>query len=219
MKDNPDKLGEGHQTSPDVSGGKNCFDVTDPAFIADPYAVYDHLRADGPLHLVAPGVWLITQYDAAAKALLDKRLTTRPAPFALVHERNRDTFVAADVARHLIAFQDPPEATQPRRMLTAEVQTVSRKLEHDLADLAAELVLALQPDTTFDFVDTVATPFAVGAMCRIFGFPPSDADLIKAWSSSFFRMFHSVPDRETLLGMNVDMGAFRTYIRSAVASR
>lgn len=219
MKNNPDKLGEVHQSSPDVSGGKIRFDVTDPDFIADPYAVYDSLRADGPLHPVAPGVWLITQYDAAAKALLDKRLTNRPAPFALVHERNRDTFVAADVARHLIAFQDPPEATPPRRLLTAEVHAVSRILENDLDDLAADVVLALQPDTTFDFVDTVATPFAVRAMCRIFGFPPSDADRIKAWSSSFFRMFHSIPDRETLLGMNVDMGAFRVYIRSAVASR
>lgn len=192
------------------------FSLSDPDFITDPYATYDMMRKQGPLYSVAPGVWLVTHYEVAAKALLDKRLSNRPAPFALVHKRHRDTFVAADVASHLIAFRDPPESIPARRLLATELLAFCRGRGPGIATLATELVQGLQADMPFDFVDVIAVPFAVRAMCRIFGFPETDADRLKEWSAQFFHMFHSIPDRDTLLRMNVSLGAFRAYVHASV---
>lgn len=191
----------------------------DSAFIADPYPVYDRLREKGALHSVAPGVWLITRYEDAVNALRDNRLSNQPAPFALVNAKHRSTFIAADIAQHLIAFRDPPDSIQPRRLLAGEIQAFCRGREQLFLDLAAELVTSVRPDTSFDFVETIAVPFAVRAMCRIFGFPETDADRLKAWSTLFFHMFHSIPDRQTQRRMNAALGEFRSYVRKAVAAR
>ena len=168
---------------------------------------------------MTPGVYLVTQYLDASKALLDKRLSNRPAPFALVNERNRETFVAADVARHLIAFQDAPEVIMPRRVLATELQAFCHTINTLLDDLADEIVSSIPSGGRLDFVEVVAIPFAVRAMCQIFGFPERDASQIKAWSEPFFSLFHAIPDRATLLGMNATLEEFRSYVTCAIEDR
>lgn len=116
-------------------------------FVESPYATYEKMRGKQPVHPVAAGIWLLTRYEDAAAALLDKRLSNRPAPYALVHARNRDVFVAADVAQHLIAFRDAPDATQPRRVLATELQAFCRGRKSSLDDLAADLVAPLKAGT------------------------------------------------------------------------
>jgi len=192
--------------------------LADEAFISDPYKLYDKLRARGPLHSMDRGVWLIVGYNAAVNALLDARLSNRPALFALLHERNHATFVGADVARNLIAFQDPPQPVQPRRLMATELNALIKTRWKLLDDLAAELVAGMKPGD-FDFIEAVAAPYALRAMCLIFGLPETDLLQLKIWSEAFFYLFQPISDRGTLLKMNAKIGAFRAYLASAIEER
>lgn len=192
-------------------------DFLDPGFVGNPYPTYGRLRADGGVCRIGAGVWFVSRYEDAANALLHKDLSNRPSPFALVNARHRDDFVAADVAQHLIAFRDPPDATAPRRFIATELQAFCRGRTAMLDDLAARMVARIVPGDRFDLVDSIAIPYAVRAMCRIFGLPDTDADRLKGWSALFFHMFHAIPDRATLMRMNTGAGEFRAYVQAAVA--
>lgn len=182
----------------------------------DPYPTYSQLQSVRGLHQVASGVWFVSRYEDAANALLHKSLSNRPAPFALVNARHRDAFVAADIAQHLIAFRDPPDAVAPRRFIATELVAFCKGRAPMLDDLAARTVAQIAPGASFDLVETVAVPFAVRAMCRIFGLPETDAGQLKHWSALFFHMFHAIPDRDTLMRMNTAVGEFREYVQAAV---
>ncbi|HEX3992406.1 MAG TPA: hypothetical protein VHX39_14645, partial [Acetobacteraceae bacterium] len=48
------------------------FDVRDPAFLADPYPVFNRLRTSTPA-FKALGRWFITRYDDTTQLLRDRR--------------------------------------------------------------------------------------------------------------------------------------------------
>src|SRR5690348_18454801 len=49
------------------------FDPRDPAFVANPYPVYDHLRATAPVWKAPFGRWFLTRYDDCNLLLRDRR--------------------------------------------------------------------------------------------------------------------------------------------------
>ena len=85
------------------------FEPTAPEVTAEPYTLYDQLRRDAPYSWNPKGFWFLSRYDDVKACLSDPRFSNRPAPFALVNARNRDRFVAADVANNLMAFMDAPD--------------------------------------------------------------------------------------------------------------
>ena len=54
-------------------------DLTDPRFKANPYPVYERLRAEAPVIRARLGwgynAWLVTRYDDVLAALKDQRFT------------------------------------------------------------------------------------------------------------------------------------------------
>jgi cytochrome P450 len=208
-----------HAPSQDRAPAPPQFRLADRALIADPYAYYDDLRARDPVHEVSDGVYLLTRYADCAAALTDKRLSNRPAPFALLHPRHRETFIGADIAQNLIAFRDAPDVTAARKALATTFIAGTRHSAPVLADLARARAAALETDGPVDFVADVAMPYALHAMCRILGFPEEDAPRLKAWSAEFFYLFHAIPDRETLKRLNAQLAEFRAYTAGIVADR
>ena len=66
----------------------------DEEFVQDPYALYEKLREQGPIHPVTmprgSRAWLITRYDEARTALADSRLHKNFRHASGIFERNRE---------------------------------------------------------------------------------------------------------------------------------
>ena len=194
-----------------MTGTSDRFILANRDIIANPYALYDKLRSDEPIHEVSKGVYFLSRHADCAAALTDRRLSNRPAPFALLNERYKSDFVGAQIAEHLIAFRDPPEVSKARKLLATEFMAFTRRCGPMLAELAKEAVGDLAQNASADFVTAVAQPYALKGMCRTLGFPDEDAGRLKDWSADFFYLFHAIPDRETLVGLNAALADFRTY--------
>lgn len=195
------------------------FILSKKEIIADPYGYYDDLRAKSPVCEIASGVYFLSRYPDCAAALIDRRLSNRPAPFALLHKRHQADFIGADIAQNLIAFRDAPDVKFARKSLATEFMAFTKSRAPVLAELAKESVAGLDSVQTADFVSDVALPFAVHSMCRIMGFPEADAARLKAWSADFFYLFHAIPDRETLVRLNAQLAEFRSYTREILQAR
>lgn len=201
-----------------ASASVEPFTPDDPAVMADPYPKYDSLRTHDPVHYNPKGFWFLSGYDDVALALRDKRLSNRPAPFALLHARHRSRFVASDVAAHLMAFHDTPSHAELRRPLAGAFGKSLRAVEVELADITAEIVDDLPRNAPFDAVAQFAAPCALRTTARMIGLPEQDLPQIAQWSSDFFYMFHAIPDADTLAQMNASVFAFRAYITQLVSA-
>ncbi len=192
------------------------FDPNDSGFSKDPYAVYAHLRKVDPIHWEPKGFWVITRYADVRSALGDHRFSNRPAPFALVHIRNRERLIAADVANRLIAFMDAPEHTALRAPISKAFRESLKANLPAFGKLTDELLAKMPKGETVDFVKIFAEPFAALSVCQMFGFPEKDAGRLLAWSDDFFTLFHAIPDQAALEKLEGSLGEFRDYVREQV---
>lgn len=202
-----------------MSVDAEIFAPLDPDFIRDPYSRYEVLRRDDPVHQSAAGFWVLTRYEDVAAGLRDPRLSNRPARFALVNRRNAERYVAAAVANNIIAFQDPPEHTTPRRLIASSLQTFLKARKPVVRQIADNLVAELRGARSVEFMTDFSIPFAAGCTCRVMGFPESDIPLLKRWSGLFFYLFHSIPNAEVLEQVNHALAEFRQYVHEAVEER
>ena len=191
------------------------FDPNDPEITRDPYPAYAKLRADAPVSWNPRGFWFVSRFDDVRACLNDPRFSNRPAPFALVHQRNKDRFTAADVANNLIAFQDAPEHPPLRSWVARCFATHIRDCDTMLADCAQACVTQL-PAGSFDAVGKFALPFSAQAICRILGFPVQDAARVAAWSMDFFDLFHAIPDKANFERLNQNLADFRAYVLARI---
>ncbi len=186
--------------------------LKDPAFFADPYPTYAALQGDDPVHWAPEGFWFLSAYDDVRAALSDARLSNHPAAFAVLHARNRDQRIAADIANRLIAFMDAPEHTALRGPIAKGFRQALSDLQPDFAHLTRQRIQQYTPNQDIDFVSDFAEPLAADMACAMFGLPSADAAEITEWSYDFFTLFHAVPDPATLNALEPRLRAFRDYM-------
>ncbi|WP_424971806.1 cytochrome P450 [Dinoroseobacter sp. S76] len=197
----------------------SSFEPNDPATIDDPFPVYKALRDQDPVHWNPKGFWFISRYEDVLACLKDARFSNQPAPFALVHARNRSKFVAADVANNLIAFKDAPDHTELRAWLARNFVRRTQNQQDRFAALAAASCKTLSLGGNVDLVSEFAIPFSSRAICAVLGFPEADAPRVAEWSNDFFRLFHAIPDGDEFHRLNDSLRAFRQHVLDLMALR
>jgi pimeloyl-[acyl-carrier protein] synthase len=202
-----------------VSIQKPIFNPKDPGFILDPYPTYRFLRENDPIHYSPTGYWVITRYEDVCSALNDLRFRNSPAPFAPVNRRNRDRYLAAEVASNIIAFLDPPDHMPPRRIIAASFQDYLKGKEAIISAVADEILLGLNGRNRIDFVRDFSIPFSITCMCRIIGFPENSLSRLEYWSDMFFYLFHTIPNLHVLNEVNLALEEFREATASIVRER
>lgn len=188
------------------------FDPIDPVVVRDPYTAYARLRAHAPVHWNPKGFWFVSRFEDVHACLNDTRFSNRPAPFALVHARNKDRFFAADVANNLMAFQDAPEHPPLRGWVARCFAQRVNRMEPRLSQIAQECAADLPGAGAFEAVADFAIPFASRAICAVLGFPERDAPQVANWSMDFFKLFHAIPDKAEFEHLNGRLKEFRSYV-------
>ena len=195
------------------------FDPTHPDTVQNPYPHYNKLRRQDPVHWNPKGFWFLSRYADVHSCLNDPRLSNSPAPFALVHARNRDRFAAADVANNLIAFKDAPEHPKLRAWVARAFARYMMQIVPELDQMAADCAECLVAGQSIETVTGLATPFASRVICRVIGLPQEDAAQVASWSDDFFKLFHAIPDAHEFDRLNDSLTAFRSYMLAQIAHR
>jgi cytochrome P450 len=167
-------------------------DLTEPAFVADPYPWFAQERGRHPVAWQEPsGRWLTFDHAHASAVLRnralgriwsDKQPADRFAPFNVLH-------------RNQMMENEPPDHTRLRRLVAgAFARGHVERLRPRVRELAVGLLQEVDP-AGFDVVREYAEPLPVLVVAELLGVPVELAPQLRAWSQAIVRMYEVAPGR------------------------
>jgi cytochrome P450 len=160
---------------------------SDPAFLADPYPFYHHLRETAPVFWVphrgaTGGVWLLTRYEDVAFLLKDGH-TTKDIRRVVPAEK-----LVSEMGNADLLSSDPPDHTRLRALVNqAFTPKRIRQLEPRIAEVAAELLARVRDAGEMEFMADFAIPLPIIVICELLGVPPEDRHVFRVWSNDLVR--------------------------------
>ncbi|MBP2364713.1 cytochrome P450 [Pseudonocardia parietis] len=197
------------------------FDPTDPDFLADPYPVYDELRAAGPVHEHRHlGLPVAVTHAACSAVLRDRGLgriwqdaepSAQLTAFNLLHRNS------------LLEREGEPH-TRLRRLVasafarghTARLAPLVRARAGALVD---DLVRQVRDDEPADLIELVAEPLPVAVIADLLGVPEDRRAPLRDWSDAIVRMYEPDPGHDGRLAAERASAEFTAMLRDLVAER
>lgn len=193
-------------------------DLLSDAFVADPAPTWAWLRDNAPLAPVKSGGYVMTRAADIKAAFTDARLGNAPSRFSMLAEKNRDRYVAADVAANIPPFLDKPRHVDMRKPLSAAFFDTFDGAEAWIGPLAEAHLARLAGQGPQNIITGFGRPFATQAMARFVGLDHDPAAIARA-TGALFKLFAPITDRAGFDDVNAGLEATRHYIAGAVASR
>jgi cytochrome P450 len=166
------------------------FDLGDPAFVADPYPVFDRLRGAGrAVRHDGLGLWLAVRHADADAVLRERRLGRLFAP------RQPDEAWATFNWLHSDSILDsePPKHTRLRALVAkAFARGHVQRLRPRVRELAGGLLdsaLARSGGGPVDLIAEYAEPLPVMVIAELLGVPEPDRHLLRPWSQAIVKMY------------------------------
>jgi len=202
------------------------FTPSDPAFIADPYAVLNEIREAVPgFRNPATGQWTITRFADVHETLRDRRLgraythryshseVGRPEPdlrWASFHQHEEWSLLCLE----------PPDHTRIRR-LVAKVFTprAVAALRPQIEAFADELLDRCADLGRFDLLRDYAQPYSVAVICSMLGVPRSDTQLLLDWSHAIVKMYELTTTDEVRARANTAAAEYIAYTKALIAEK
>lgn len=193
-------------------------DIFDPAVKADPYPVYEALRAQGPVTWSPRlGAWLVLGYDAACAVLGDVQSFTN---------RRRETRPRGDTAGDARAFssptmlnEEPPDHTRLRGLAARAFTPRSvALLEPRIRAITEELLAPFPCGSAFDVVDALAYPLPVIVIAEMLGIPPGDRDFFKRCSDNVVSL-NETSTPEDVARVQASSRELREYLSGVIDER
>ena len=200
------------------------FNVHDPAFLADPYPIYQRLRRTAPVWKAPFGRWFLTRYDDSALMLRDRRfgknytdadaLTRRFGPTAMQEP-------AVVELSHMMLMRDPPDHTRLRGLVTKAF--TARRIEALRAQVRAMtdgLLDKVMAHGRMDAIRDLAFPLPVMVICELLGIPEADRDRFVTGSSTGAALLNPAPpNRAELDAANAASEASGRYFETLFEMR
>jgi cytochrome P450 len=193
--------------------GTLAFDPVDPAFLADPYALYATGRAAGkPVPAGPRGTWSVFSYDLCSAVLRDHETWSS--------ERSQPAVNGQQPPRNMLGA-DPPAHTRLRGLVSqAFTPRMVERLVPRMEAVAGELLDAVRGRDAFDVVDALAYPLPVIVIAELLGIPPGDRDNFKRWSDAIVATLGGGLDPDTPRELPVEVIAeLVAYLAGVVEQR
>jgi len=201
---------------PPVTDWATDFDHTDPAWVADPFPIWDDLRARCPVAHSDRygGTWLPVRHeDIAAVAYDTEHFTSRGVIVSEVRPGPDD--LPAPIGNAPPITSDPPFHAVARRMLLPAFSPKPiAALEPFTRGLCRELLDATSGRTEFDAAVDYAQHIPLRVIIGMLGFPQEDADIFRQFIRSVLEEVDM--SREERLAV-VAAGAIDAYMDARIA--
>ena len=164
------------------------YDPLDPQTVLDPYPVFNHLRAEGPvLYMPELDHYIVTRFDDVEQVLLDRETwsaSNASSPLIPVCPAAQEVLTDGYHRVPTLNNADPPRHGPMRKsVLTVMTPRRLNALEPTLRDYAEGLISGFFDEPVVDLVDRLAFPFPGYAAFSLLGFPADDTELLKEWSA------------------------------------
>lgn len=161
----------------------------DPAVMADPFPLYQKLRAAGPVHRVTlpngRSVWLVTRYEEARAALADPRLSLDKRTAAAGTWSGFGLPPALDAN---LLNMDPPDHTRIRRLVATaftprRVESLRGRVQETVDECLDRVAERFAGQGRAELVADLALPVALTTMCELIGVAAEDRRDFRAWTA------------------------------------
>ena len=176
--------------SPLGIGGQPSFDYRpeDPAILANPYDLFDQMRAEDPVHW-SPRLksWVLTRYDDVKRVCLEpaRMSSDRLRPF-FASIPSEEAKKIGDIMRYLslwMVFKDAPEHTRLRKLTGKVFHNKSMQAMRPQAEeIAHWLIERIGDKDEFDFIAEFAGPLPCLVIMAMLGVPREDLAKVKRMS-------------------------------------
>src|SRR6185295_19845786 len=179
-------------------GASNPYDLFNPAAAADPYPVYDRLRAEAPIywneHFYA---WMLTRYADVKALLTDPRIGASQLgnhmPPGLPDDLQASWAEITRFATLWITSMDPPDHTRLRRLLNVGFKPrLVENLRPRIQAIADELLDAVQERGELEVITDFAYPLPAMVIGELLGMPAQDRPVLRVWSQKIAKFLHVV---------------------------
>jgi pimeloyl-[acyl-carrier protein] synthase len=172
-------------------------DLLRPEALADPYAIYEQLRANDPVHW-NPRLdsWMILRYQDALVALNEPRRLSSDRTTAFMRhlspsDSERLRFFS-DMRRRMLLYTDPPTHTRLRRPVAHALSTRAvRQLRGHVQRVADELIDKVIASGRMDGIADLGYPLPIIINSALVGVPPADRDKVKRWTADFIEAINA----------------------------
>lgn len=199
-------------------------------FYANPYPVYDLLRANQPVRQMPDGSWFLTRYadltavyrDAKAFSS-DKKVEFAPKYLHAPWTDDADTATEAPLFAHhttSLVFNDPPLHTRVRKLIMgALTRRAIRAMEPSLVTLVDHLLDGIATSGGGDLIEDFASAIPVEVIGNLLGMPHADRGPLRGWSLAILGALEPAlsPEQEAL--GNRSVAEFLEYLKLLVAER
>jgi cytochrome P450 len=177
----------------------------------DYHEVLATLRAEAPVHQVAPGFWTVARYDDI------RNLSRHPARFcsgqgALVNDplRQGDQVMSTPSILHM----DPPGHSAFRGLVNRRfTPRALAGLTGSIRRNASAVLDAVAPHEQIDFVAALSAPFPLSVIAELLGIDEGDRSDFRRWSDAAIES-PDLPPAETLAALGELSGFVTEHIRS-----
>ena len=182
-------------TPPAVDRAPPVFNPLDPAFIADPYPLYHHLRDTAPVHKTPLGFWVLSRYEDVALSLKDRRFGKDFAG-SIRRRYGADRMgepAIASLSRTMLVL-DPPDHTRLRG-LVSKAFTARRvaDMRPRIKGLVDQQLDRVADKGRMDVIRDLTHRLPVIVICDMLGIPEDHRGPFLAASSVNGRIVEPVP--------------------------
>lgn len=200
---------------------RRVLDLTDPAFVDDPYPAFAAARAVAPVQWdEGLGMWLayghaeanaVLRTRALGRIWTDREPAERFGQFNLVH-------------RNAILEMEPPDHTRLRRLIsTAFARGHVERLRPWVEELAGRLVDGMVEESAgsapVDLFTGMAEQLPVAVIAELLGVPEADRHLLRPWSNAIVKMYEYGRTTEVEDAAETAAAEFVEYLRGLAAER
>ncbi|MEO6122340.1 MAG: cytochrome P450 [Ilumatobacteraceae bacterium] len=168
------------------------------SLIADPYPLFDRIRASNPVYKSAVGPWIVTRFDDVFAILRDLRWSRDVSHAHNAHLQQPavgpdSQEVAPSMATSIFStwmlYTDPPEHSRLRRLVSkAFAPKAILGWQPRIDEIIADLLADLRQRAEFDIRHDYANQLSATVMCEMIGMPTERFDEFVQWSGALITL-------------------------------
>jgi cytochrome P450 len=186
--------------------------------LQDPYPLYDHLRAEGPVHRIGEsGFYLVCDWAAINDAVnrAEDFSSNLTATMTFTADGTVVPFEMDGLggATQVLATADDPAHAVHRKMVVHQLAAKRiRAMELFVADTFDRLWTDNLRDGRIEWMGMVANRLPMMVVAQLIGVPPDDVDQLIRWAYATTQLLDGLVDQDQLAAATVAVVELGTYI-------